>query len=293
MFLLLVSKPDTFAVYFCTRNPSKMSQNVILHPKVEALQRELERLRQRSSELYLKVEYMQFEEKPVLYSLYETQIGKLEFEEFQVKVEIQLLTYETKLIQAYINRNECIDEERIAEQIRFAQEKYKAELKEKEEVIKAAQAYLTSPALSIEESTELRDLYRMIAKNLHPDLHPDLDQKHKDLFLKAVSAYRIGDIHVLRQIALALTDDSIDDVPDVDLQRMIDQAAATVKEFEERIARMNREFPFIYRDKLCDKAWIEEQKVELEQRIAQAKMKLEEVRNYIMMLKIWKPNSLS
>lgn len=293
MFLLLVSKPDTFAVYFCTRKPSKMSQNVILHPKVEALQRELERLRQRSSELYLKVEYMQFEEKPVLYSLYETQIGKLEFEEFQVKVEIQLLTYETKLIQAYINRNERIDEERIAEQIKFAQEKYKAELKEKEEVIKAAQAYLTSPALSIEESTELRDLYRMIAKNLHPDLHPDLDQKHKDLFLKAVSAYRIGDIHVLRQIALALTDDSIDDVPDVDLQRMIDQVAATVKEFEERITRMNREFPFIYRDKLCDKAWIEEQKVELEQRIAQAKMRLEEVRNYLMMLKIWKPNSLS
>ena len=79
----------------------------------------------------------------------------------------------------------------------------------------------------------------------------------------------------------------------MDLQRMIDQAAATVKEFEERIARMNREFPFIYRDKLCDKAWIEEQKVELEQRIAQAKIKLEEVRNYLMMLKIWKPNSLS
>ena len=188
MFLRLMSKLDTLTVYFCVRNPPDMSQIVIKHPKVEDLQRELERLRQRSSELYLKVEYMQFEEKPALYSLYETQIGKLEFEEFQVKVEIQLLSYEAKLIQAYINRNERIDDKRIAEQIKFAQENYKAELKEKEEVIKAGQAYLTSTALSIEESTELRELYRTIAKNLHPDPHPDLDQRHKDLSLKAVSA---------------------------------------------------------------------------------------------------------
>lgn len=98
-----------------------MSHVVILHPETEALQRELERLRQRSSELYLKVEYMQFEEKQVLYSLYETQIGKLEFEEFQLKVEIRLLTYETKLVHSYINRNERIDEGRIAEQVKFAQ----------------------------------------------------------------------------------------------------------------------------------------------------------------------------
>ena len=37
---------------------------------------------------------------------------------------------------------------------------------------------------------ELRGLYRMIAKALHPDLHPDLTERERDLFLRAVSAYR-------------------------------------------------------------------------------------------------------
>ena len=40
------------------------------------------------------------------------------------------------------------------------------------------------------------------------------------MFLKAVSAYRIGDIFVLRQIALALTEESIVDIPETDLPRL-------------------------------------------------------------------------
>ena len=270
-----------------------MVKDLIIHPEVLALQKELEQLRQKSSELYLQAEYMQFEERPLLYSLYETQIGKLEYEEFQQKVKLKLLTYEAKLIQAYINRNERPDTERIAEQIQMAQAAYKADLEQKEADIKAAQAFLISPAMSLEESTELRDLYRMIAKSLHPDLHPDADQKEKDLFVKAVSAYRIGDIHVLRQIALALSDEPVEDIPDMNLPRLIDQARKTVEEFENRIARMNKEFPFIYRKQLVDKEWVKQQHTKLTERIKQVKAQVAEANNYLTMLKLWKPESLS
>lgn len=270
-----------------------MVKDLIIHPDVQALQKELEQLRQKSSELYLQAEFMQFEERPLLYSLYETQIGKLEYEEFQQKIKLKLLTYEAKLIQSYINRNERPDTERIAEQIRMAQAAYKTELEQKEADIRAAHAFLISPAMSLEESTELRDLYRMIAKSLHPDLHPDADQKEKDLFVKAVSAYRVGDIHVLCQIALALSDEPVEDIPDMNLPHLIDQARKTVEEFENRIARMNGEFPFIYRKQLADKEWVKQQHAELTERIKQVKAQVEEANNYLMMLKLWKPESLS
>lgn len=266
---------------------------VIVHPKIEALQQELERLRQESSKLYLKAEYMQFKEHPMLLSLYETHIGGLLFEEFQLKIRIRLAELETKLIQAYINRGEKPNEDEIAERIQLEQEKYREEIEQKEAELKAAQDYLNAPTYSKEETEELRGLYRLIAKALHPDLHPDQSDKERDLFLKAVSAYRIGDIYVLRQIALSLTEESIEDIPETNLQSLIEQAKKSIKAFQDRIDKMNASFPFIYRDKLMDEVWVKEQQVEITERIAEAKKSLEMKSNYLMMLKLWKKDSLS
>lgn len=266
---------------------------VIIHPEYESLRKELETLRQRSSELYLQAEYMQFEEQPLLCSLYETTVGTLLYEEFVLKVQIQILNYEITLRQAYMNRNQKANETEIAVKIESASEKYKVEIEQKEAEIKAAQDYLKSPAMSLEESKELRDLYRMISKALHPDLNPNQTQREKDMFLKAISAYRIGDIHVLRQVALAIADEKITDIPDESLLGLIAKAKKTVREFEERIRKMETQFPFIYRDQLNDENWINEQKVEISERIAKARKQLEELNNYLTILKLWKPESLN
>lgn len=270
-----------------------MIQTIIIHPQIEALREELENVRAESARMYLKAEYMQFDERPLLYSLYETNIGKLEFEEFQIKVQIQLTAYETRLVQAYINRSERIDFERVAGQVKYAQMKYKDDIEQKKAEIKAAQDYLNAPTFSAEESTELRELYRMIAKSLHPDLNPEQTQKEKDFFLKAVSAYRIGDIHVLRQIALSLTDETIEDIPNMDLPHLIEQTRKTLEAFRERIETMNGQFPFTYRDLLKDEGWVKEQRAELTKRIAKANLRLEEAKNYLTALKLWQPTSLN
>ncbi len=270
-----------------------MTQTII-HPEVEILRKKLEDIRAESARTYLKMEYMQFEEKPLLYSLYEANIGKLEFEEFQIKIQLQLTAYETKLVQAYINRSERIDFDHIDEQVQYAKMKYKDDIEQKEAEIKAAQDYLNAPVFSIEESNELRELYRMIVKALHPDLHPEQTQKEKDIFLKAISAYRIGDIYVMRQIALSLTEEAIEDIPEMDLPHLIEQAHKTLNSFQERIKEMNKRFPFIYRDQLKDEEWIKGQLAELTERIVNAKARLKKARNYLSTLKLWQhPNSLN
>lgn len=257
------------------------------------MQKELKDLRAKSARLFAKAEFMQFEERPMLTSLFESAVGSLLFQEFKLELEIKLAYLEVDLVQAYINHNAPIDQERIDTQLKAAQEDYKAQLEQREAEIKAAEEYLNSPALSIEESRELRDLYRMLAKALHPDLHPNQTPEEHDLFLKAVSAYRNGDLHALRQIALALEGQKVENIPGDDLPTLIEKAREAVAIYQERIDLMNSQFPFIYRDRILNPEWIREQQVEIGERLAKAKARLQEIKNYLMMLKLWKPESLS
>ena len=99
------------------------------------------------------------------------------FEEFQLGVQIRLVNLESQLYQAYINRNERPNEAEIAARMKLEQEKFKMQIEEKEAEIKAAHDYLNAPTYSREETEELRNLYRIITKALHPDLHPEQSQK--------------------------------------------------------------------------------------------------------------------
>ena len=225
---------------------------LMLHPQVAAMQQELKELRAQSAKLFAQAEYMQFEERPMLTSLYQSAIGTLLYEEFKLTIEIQLANLEISLVQAYINHNAPIDQARIDDKIKAAQQEYKARLEQKEAELKAAEKFLNSPAYSLEESIELRDLYRMLAKALHPDLHPNQTPEEHDLFLKAVSAYRNGDLYALRQIALALEGQQVDEIPQEDLQTLIEKARESIAIFQERIDLMNAQFPFIFKDQILN-----------------------------------------
>ena len=267
-----------------------------LHPQVAAMQQELKELREQSARLFAQAEYMQFEERPMLNSLFEASVGTLLFEEFKLCTQIKLTQLEINLVQAYINHNAPIDHDRIQTQVKAAQQEYQARIEQKEAELKQAEDYLNSPCLSKEETTELRDLYRMIAKALHPDLHPDQSREECDLFIKAASAYRVGDLQTLRQIALLIqanSPDALNCLPDQDLLTLIEKAKESIAIFQERIDLMNEQFPFIYRDKILDPQWIKEQQEELKERIKKATARLKELQDYLMMLKLWNPDSSS
>ncbi|MBR3284871.1 MAG: hypothetical protein IKI70_01165, partial [Bacteroidales bacterium] len=74
-----------------------------LHPQVAAMQQELKELREQSARLFAQAEYMQFEERPMLNSLFEASVGTLLFEEFKLCTQIKLTQLEINLVQAYIN----------------------------------------------------------------------------------------------------------------------------------------------------------------------------------------------
>ena len=269
------------------------AQSITLHPQVAALQAQLKELREKSARLFAKAEYMQFEERPMLNSLYEASVGVLLFEEFKLLIHIKLTQLEINLTQAYINHNAPIDHYRIDEQVKAAQKEYQARIEQKEAELRKAEEFLSAPCLSKEETKELRDLYRTIAKALHPDLHPDQSREECDLFIKAASAYRKGDVQTLRQIAILIETKNIQDIPSQDLLTLIEKAKESIAIFQERIDLMNAQFPFIYRDKILDPQWIKEQQEAMKERITNALNRLKELKDFLMMLKLWNPDSSS
>ena len=269
------------------------TQSITLHPQVAALQAQLKELQEKSARLFAKAEYMQFEERPMLNSLYEASVGILLLEEFKLLIQIKLTQLEINLTQAYINHNAPIDHRRISEQVKAAQQDYQAKIEQKEAELKKAEDFLNAPCLSQQETTELRNLYRTIAKALHPDLHPDQGREECDLFIKAASAYRKGDIQTLRQISILIQTKNIQDIPGQDLLTLIEKAKESIAIFQERIDLMNAQFPFIYRDKILDPQWIKEQQEAMKERITNALNRLKELKDYLMMLKLWNPDSSS
>ena len=55
-----------------------------------------------------------------------------------------------------------------------------------------------------DEDRLLKKLYRKIVKTMHPDLHPNQDEATKDLFKRAILAYKEGDLRKLQEIAAML-----------------------------------------------------------------------------------------
>ncbi|MBP5518941.1 MAG: J domain-containing protein [Bacteroidales bacterium] len=272
-------------------------RHIVLYSGSEELLKELETLKRKSSELFLQLEYMEHQEAPRLSYIYqyETRIGTLEFELLLAEVNISLLNLAISLRQIAINLGKTADDKEINKQVEAEKEKFKAKIEDKESEIKSAKESAKSSVLNPDESQELRKLYRKIAKALHPDMNPKVSQKGKRLFIKATEAYHKGDLNILRQIVLSLKNNEIIDggsgdcseISEAEIIAQIEKIKKTIKDFETRIAYLNTQFPFIYREKLKDEHWINQRRSELEEKIAKANKKIEELNNYLKILESW------
>ena len=261
------------------------TQSITVHPQVAALQAKLKQLQEHSARLFAQAEYMQFEERPMLNSLYEASVGSLFFEEFKLCIQIKLTQLEINLTEAYISHNAPIDRYRIDAQVEAARQDYQARIEQKEAELKKAEEFLNSPCLKKEEAAELQRMYRMIAKAFHPDLHPDQTKEERTLFIEAASAYRAGNLQALRHISMYLESGNQGDSPGDDLLTLIEKARESIAIFQERIDLMNAQFPFIYRDKILDPQWIKEQQTTIKERISVVSSRLHELQERLMMLK--------
>lgn len=149
----------------------------------------------------VKRDQMLYVEVPALRQEYMDSIGAIEEPVLRAELEANMLERKKELIQRAVNRAESVDIEAIDSQI----EKEKNEMLSDME--KADRTLDELPNLSSEEIAEMNELYQEIVKNFHPQVNLNVDDIQKELYFKAVEAYKRQDIGEIRLLHGMLFDE--------------------------------------------------------------------------------------
>lgn len=178
---------------------------MIVFPKFEKLLEEVKRLRTEFSMLLLERDELLYVVCKNIETAYMLTLGSLEYKAFEIECEMLRLYRKIELIQMRINRQEKIDLTAIEQILDDEFVSYQQKLDEQINKMNTALEHNRGEILTEEETKELKKLYRMVMKALHPDLNPDASPAQIQLFHNAVKAYESGDIAALRIISEMIT----------------------------------------------------------------------------------------
>ena len=153
---------------------------------------------------------------PMLQTEYMLKIGKLEYSIFEYQCKILRAKRKIELIRTFLNREQPYNIAEIEKQLDREHREYSEKLLEKQKEIEKARLTKSSYGrlLTKEEEAELKKLYTLIVKKLHPDINPNTTEEQHGYFIDAVNAYKNADLSELRVISLLLEKTSVAEKPD-------------------------------------------------------------------------------
>ena len=269
---------------------SKEITSIEITPENKELRARYEMLKREFSELFSLKNEMISHDLPYLTSLYLELIGRKLHEIYCLSLELSILKQRMTLLQAYVNRNEVPDIKAVDKKINVQFAEYQKRIEEEAKKLAAARDYLLKGSLLSEEETkELRTIYFMIVKRLHPDVNPNLNEKDNELFIKAQAAYEMLDLDSLRLILISLDLDNPPPVEAYKLEEMVEKLTENVRELQSQIDKLNLEFPFILKEKLINEEWVKSELESAQKEIEAYKIEIEKYKKYVILLEEWKP----
>lgn len=269
---------------------SKEITSIEITPENKELRARYEMLKREFSELFSLKNEMISHDLPYLTSLYLELIGRKLYEVYCLSLELSILKQRMTLLQAYVNRNEVPDVKAVDKIINVQFAEYQKRIEEEAKKLAAARDYLLKGSLLSEEETkELRTIYFMIVKRLHPDVNPNLNEKDNELFIKAQAAYEMLDLDSLRLILISLDLDNPPPVEAYKLEEMVEKLTENVRELQSQIDKLNLEFPFILKEKLINEEWVKSELESAQKEIEAYKIEIEKYKKYVILLEEWKP----
>jgi len=263
-----------------------MSKNLPVHSaENKELTRKLEALHLEFIELFTRHKDMVENESVVLTSLYLEKLGRIQLELLEKQTEASRLKMTMKMIQAAINRDEKPDLKAIELEIQARLQNYYVQIQAQSAAIDEARKVL-SHLISEEETQELKEIFRVLCKRLHPDLNPNQTEDEKDLFIKVKAAYDLQRLSDLQDILLYL-DDS-------DKEKLVlisgDEKVVRIKHLENQVSslklkidQLKQSFPFSIEELIYNEDYIVRKQEELR---SQIKTSEEEIIKYSNIINI-------
>ncbi len=247
---------------------SKESKKVILFPDLEKIKEEVEQLSVELSMLVLERDELRYVTCKNIETRYMLVLGALEYRVYKSQCQALRLQRKMELIQARINHQETIILSQIEDLLDLEFEKYQAELNAKMAAMNEALLRNEGELLSEEETEELKKLYRIIVKALHPDLNPNVSEDQIQLFQNAVQAYKNGDLDTLRIIHEMVGEPEALGEEKDPLHQLLEEKARLEKRVEEvrkHIEEIKSSYPYIVKEIVEDEEKIRLRKEELEE----------------------------
>ena len=243
-----------------------MKENTLaVTPENEELNRQLSQLAVEFLDLFTRHKEMVEDESVILTSLYLEKLGCFQLELLRKKTEAARLKMKMNLIQAAINRDENPDLHAIEHSIQKKFQDYYAEIEAQAAALDQAKEVL-SHLVSEEDTLKLKELFRVLCKRLHPDLHPDQTENEKELFLKVKSAYDLQKIAELQYILLYLDEykkEKILPISGDEKRKQIEHLVSNIKSLTSKIAQLHQTFPFNVKELIFDEKYIMQKQGEL------------------------------
>lgn len=210
--------------------------------------------------------------KPQLEALYATRIGRWQIERLQLQLRIKALKRKTEMVLSALNRNLPVDVNEIELQVAIELAAAEATIMEQAAQLEQAKDLLGNLDTP-QRSAELRTLYRQMAKQLHPDVNPDLTEAQRQVWQLVKDAYASGDLDKLKALQLVYEKElqSAGSAANALGEDELGLRIATLKEgirvLDEQIAAIRAAFPFTMEEQIKDDAWVAEETTRIKEEL--------------------------
>ena len=203
---------------------------------------------------------------------YLLKFGIYEYELYKKELELNKLKFKLKLLQTEINHQNELDLNEIDKKVLDKYTEYENNLKnsmnELENIIKHKDNYFQ---LDEEDEKELKRIYKILIKKLHPDLNIHQEDFKKELFIKVTNAYKNGDLEELKALYAMLPDEDIEE------KSSLNELKELIHSFEKKIEKIKSDYPYNKLDLLSNEKEINDYKINLQYLIDSCN---EEIKDY-------------
>lgn len=221
---------------------------------------------------YLNEEYLRLyeimedlnKEKEYLENLYMSKLGGLIFIKLEKEIEYRKLRKKITLIIQSENKGEEINIEKIEEILKVELDEFYKSLEDLREELNNSKIYMELPKLSSEEAKKIKEIFRKLAKRLHPDVNKNLCEESINLWIKVKEAYENNDLLSLIILDGLSSDKEVnEDIKINEIETNIKSLEMKIKSIKNIMKNEEEEFPLNIRCVIEDLDYINEKKKEL------------------------------
>ena len=167
----------------------------IPHPEWRILLRKRDALKSQITEVLTDIHTLN-DARPIVMGRYAEAFSNRLFKLHEIEIEAARLKREAELLQANINCGREIDYEKIQSTLDAEFAEWEARLVDEIDDLTHYRGMMVC-VLDANLTRRLRNCFRMLARRLHPDLHPEQSPADSELWHRVLAAYEAQDVDQL------------------------------------------------------------------------------------------------